>query len=109
MQPSPEAHHISQTFQADFDRMLFNTLERYHSSPGFTLILGNILQYTSLKQPSTFFPPGLVAFLYSVRQQGEGRILDDMGLSGIAAAYGEFGAEEFLTYFKQLLVGNPCF
>ena len=106
MQPLPEARHISQTFQADFDRMLCNTLENHHSSPGFTLLLGNILQYTSLRQPSTFYPPGLVAFLYLVRQKGEGHILDDMGFSGITAAYGEFGAEKFLTYFK-LLLENP--
>ena len=107
MQPSPEAHHISQTFQTDFDRMLFNTLEKHQSSPGFALLLGSILQYRNLKQPSVVFPPGLVASLYLVRQQGDGHILDDMGFSGICETGGEVDStEEFLTHFTELLE-NP--
>ena len=107
MQPSPEAHHISQTFQTDFDRMLFNALEEHHSSTGFTLLLGSILQYRNVIQPSDTFPPGLVASLYWVRQHGEGHILDDMGLYGIYDITGEVeGTTDFLTYFVQLLE-NP--
>ena len=53
------------------------------------------------------FPPGLVASLYLVRQQGEGHILDDLGLSGIWASHVETPeASKFLTYFIDLLE-NP--
>jgi len=84
--------------------MLCNTLEKHHSSPGFALLLGSILQYRNLEQPCVLFPPGLVASLNLVRQQGEGHILDDMGFSGITETYGEIGGtREFLTYFIDLL------
>jgi len=108
IQPLPEAHHIPQTFQVDFDRMLCNTLEKYHSSPGFTLLLGSILQYRNMiKNPFEVFPPGLVASLFLFRQQGEGNILDDMGFSGITANWGfALGTLDFLVYFKEFL-NNP--
>ena len=107
MQPSPEADHISQNFQANFDRMLRNALEKYHSCPGFTLLLGSILQYRNIKQRLLLFPPGLVASLYLVRQQREGHILDDIGLSGICTpTLRVTGTEEFLAYFVELLE-NP--
>ena len=103
MQPLPEADQIWRTFQADFERMLCNTLEKYHSYPGFALLLGSILQYRNVKHQS-IFPPGMVALLYLVRQQGEGHILDDMGLSGIYASNSPvIGAEAFFTYFIDLL------
>jgi len=107
MQPLPEPNHIWQTFQTDFDRMLCNVLGKYHSSPGFTLLLGGILQYRNVKYPSFSFPPGMVATLYLIRQQGEGHILDDMGLSGIITTDGGMhGTLEFLAYFIELLE-NP--
>ena len=105
MQPFPEADHIYQTVQTDFDKMLCNALEKYHSHPGFTLLLGSILQHTNVKYQFWHFPPGLVASLCLVRQQGEGHILDDNGFSGITETYhgGAHGTTEFLAYFVQLL------
>ena len=50
------------------------------------------------------FPPGLVASLYLVRQQGEEHILDELGFSGVNELSAETaGTEEFLTYFTELL------
>jgi len=87
--------------------MLYNALEKHHSSPGFTLLLGYILQYTNFKPLLFFFPFGLVASLYLVRQQGEGHILDDMGVSGIRQANAVMGGTlEFLFYFIEFLE-NP--
>jgi hypothetical protein len=49
----------------------------------------------------------MVAYLYLVRQQGEGYLLDDMGFSGIIDVYGwAGGTPDFLTYLTQLLE-NP--
>jgi hypothetical protein len=45
MQPSSEANNISQTLQVDFDRILCNMLEKHHSFPGFTLLLGSLFLY----------------------------------------------------------------
>ena len=39
IQPLSDANHICQTFQVGFDRMLCEALEKYYSSPGFTLPL----------------------------------------------------------------------
>jgi len=103
MQSLPEADRIWRIFQADFDRMLCNILEKYHSYPGFALLLGSILQYRDIKHQS-IFPSGMVALLYLVRQQGEGHILDDTGLSGIYASnFPGIGTEAFFTYFTELL------
>jgi len=103
-QPFPEADRISQTVQANFDKILCNALEKYHSYPGFTLLLGGILQYTNTRHRSSFVPPGLVTSLCLVRRQGEGHILDDMGFSGIIATNGGArGTAEFLTYFIGFL------
>ena len=113
MQPFPEACHISQTFQAAFDRMLCNVLEKYYSYPGFTPLLGSILQYTNLKPRFSYYPSGLLASLYLVHQQGGGPIFDDTGFSGFmdvcSACHGDaksFSTTEFLTYFMKLLE-NP--
>ena len=106
MQPLPEADQIWRTFQADFDRMLYNTLQKYHSYPGFALLLGSILQYRNLKR-QFFFPDGMVAYLYLIRQQEEGHILDDMGFSGIVSTNDELtGTTEFIAYLIRLLE-NP--
>ena len=107
MQPLPEANHIPQTFQADFDRMLCNVLEKYHCCPGFTLLLGSILHYTNFVHQSLTFPPGLVASLNLVRQEGEEHILDDTGFSGINTPCAQIpGTSTFLAYFIEFLV-NP--
>jgi len=104
MQPFPEAGHVSRTFQADFDGMICRALEKYHPCPGFTLLLGGLLEYTNFKYRSALFPPGMVASLYLARQQGEGYILDDMGLSGIHTPNTRaYGTDEFLTYFIGFL------
>ena len=88
--------------------MLCNTVKKYHPFPGFTLLLGSILQYRNVKQSSdVWFPPGLVASLYLFRQQGEGHLLDDVGFSGISQPNGqEGGTGEFLAHFTELLE-NP--
>jgi len=107
MQPFPEADDISRTFQADFDRMLFDALEKYNSHPGFSLLLGSILQYRNIKYRFSKYPPGLVASLHLIRQQGEGHILEDTGFSGIAGINSERpGNSAFLSYFIELLE-NP--
>jgi len=105
MQPSSEAQHI-QTHQMDFDRIICNVLEKYHSFPGFTLLLGSLFpSIEDIKQLN--FPPGMVTYLYLVRQRGEGYLLNDIGFSGIIDVQGcGSGTEEFLTYLTQLLE-NP--
>ena len=103
MQPSPEADHTWRTFQADFDRMLCNVLEKYHSWPGLTILLGSILGYRNLQHGSTFLS-GMVASVYLVRQQGEGHILDDMGFpEGYSSLFYVEATERFWTYFIELL------
>jgi hypothetical protein len=106
MQPSSEANQISQTLQVDFDRILCNVLEKYHSFPGFTLLLGSL--FLSIKDKTLHNPPsGMIAYLNLVRRQGEGYLLDDIGFSTIYEAGGwSAGAPEFLTYLIELLE-NP--
>ena len=107
IQSLPEANHIYQAFQADFNGLLCKTLEKHHSYPGFALLLGSILQYTNFKHPSLDFPPGLVASLYLLRQEGDGDILDDVGFSGVISTFGGLtGTPEFLAYFMGWLE-NP--
>jgi len=104
IQPFPEANHIYQTCQANFDRMLFNALKKYHSCPGFALLLGSILNYKNLHHQPFGFPPGLVASLYLVHQQGQGHVLTDLSFSGITGSNGEIPRDSnFLTYFIELL------
>jgi len=80
-------------------------MEKHYSSPGFTLLLGSIPQYPKFKTRSGFYTRGpLVAFLYLVRQQGEGYILDDIGFSGLFDRIPDDGG--FLTYLSELLE-NP--
>ena len=106
MQPSSEVNNVSQTLQVDFDRILCNILEKYHSFPGFTLLLGSLFPYIGdIKKLN--FPPGMVAYLSLVRQRGEGYFLDDIRFSGIEEVHGDVrGTKEFLTYLTQLLE-NP--
>jgi len=106
MQPSSEANNISQTLQVDFDRILCNILEKYHSFPGFALLLGSLFPSIEDIKKLTF-PPGMVTYLYLVRQQGEGYLLDDIKFSGIVQVGGCVnGTQEFLVYLTQLLE-NP--
>ena len=106
MQPSSEVNNVSQTLQVDFDRILCNILEKYHSFPEFTLLLRSLFPYIGdIKKLN--FPPGMVAYLSLVRQRGEGYFLDDIGFSGITEVHGcVVGTEIFLTYLTQLLE-NP--
>ena len=107
IQSLPEANDIYQTFQAGFDGALCNALEKYHSRSGFTLLLGSVLQYTKFKHPPFDFPPGLVASLYLLQQEGDGDILDDIGFSGIYSGFqGPHDTREFFAYFVELLE-NP--
>jgi len=90
--------------------MLRNTLAKYHSFPGFALLLAGLLRYMNAGGAESFFPE-IVASLYLGRQQGEGHIFDDTGLSGLLESRPEarvctVGALEFLTYFAELLE-NP--
>jgi len=75
-----EAEHIFQTLQVPFDRMLHDVLEKYHSFPGFTLLLGSICQYMSAKQPYSF-DAGMATLLYLIQKQ-EGHIPDNTGFFG---------------------------
>src|SRR5258708_7041868 len=52
IQPLSEVDNICQTIQVPFDKMLCGVLEKYHSFPGSTLLLGGIFQYMSAKQNS---------------------------------------------------------
>jgi hypothetical protein len=108
MQPSSEANQIFQTHQVDFDRVLCNVLEKYDSFPGFTLLLGSLFNFTSIKNMSIFSsPPGMIAYLNLVRRRGEGYLLDAIGFSGINEAGGSMtGTLDFLTYLMELLE-NP--
>jgi hypothetical protein len=107
MQPSSEACRVSQTLQVDFDRILCDVLEKYYSFPGVTLLLGSLLHRIINTKQTPVYPPGLVASLYLVRQQGEGYILDDIGFSGIVGINSyRPDTLEFLTYLTQLLE-NP--
>ena len=105
MQPSFEAHHI-QTHQIALDRIVCNVLEKYHSFPGFTLLLGSLFPFIEgIKQ--FIFPPGMVAYFFLVRQRGEGYLLDDIKFSGITQVEECVGGtQEFLHYLTQLLE-NP--
>ena len=107
MQPLPEADHIFQTFQANFDMMLCDVIDKYYSCRGFTLLLGSVLQFTNFK-PRSFlrFPPGMVASLYLVRQPGERHILYDTGFSAILLSHMGTASEALLNYFIELLQ-NP--
>ena len=90
--------------------MLCHVLEKYHHFPGFTLLLGTLLQYLNKDKSNFRITPGISAFLYLVRQQ-QGPILDDVGFSGIWRTTSrsfimQGGMREFCAYFAQLLE-NP--
>ena len=96
--------HILQTLEVDFDRILCDILDKYHSFPRLTLLLGSLLQSSINTRKLPLFPPGMVASLYLVRQRGEGHVLDDTGFSGIHGINScNGGTPEFLTYLAQLL------
>ena len=65
--------------------MLCSVLEKYHSFPGFTLLLGGIFQYMGAEQPHTH-DAGIVASSYLIQWQQEDlaeRILEDTGFFGV--------------------------
>jgi hypothetical protein len=105
MQPTSEGDHISRTLQADFDRTLCNILEKYHTIPGVTLLLGGLLQFIMNIKQQHIYPPGMVAYLYLVRERGEGYILDDIGFFSVHGLARQ-STHQFLTYLTQLLE-NP--
>jgi hypothetical protein len=104
MQPSPEVNNISQTLQFDLDRILCNVLEKYHSFPGFTLLLGSLLPSIKDIKQLTFLP-GKVAYLNLIHRRGE-YLLDDIRSSVAEVHLFVNGIPEFLTYLTQLLE-NP--
>ena len=109
MQLSSEADYISRTVQVDLDRILWTVLEKYHSFPGFTLLLGSLLHFIINTKQRDTYPPGMVADLYLVRRRGEGHILDDLGFFGLITVHWHVfiaGTPVFLTYFTELLE-NP--
>ena len=61
--------------------MLCDVLEKYHSFPGFILLLGGLCQYIEAKEQH-MLGAGMVASLYLMCQLGNGHILDDTGLCG---------------------------
>jgi len=104
-----EADHICRTLQAHFDRMLCDVLEKYHSFPGFTLLLGSLCQYVSIKQPHTLVA-GIVVSSYLIQQQGEGRTLDNRRLFGDnriisrnGAIYLLLNTPQFFSYLTKFL------
>ena len=110
IQPLSGADHICQTLQVDFDRIFCNILGQYHSFPGFTPLLGSLLQCASAKRPHTLLP-GIVASCHLIRKQGEGDILNDIGLVGMPVTYSRIPAPqnetlEFIAYFAEFLE-NP--
>jgi hypothetical protein len=108
IQPLSEADNISQALQVHFDGMLCNVLEKNHSFPGVTLLLGGIFQYASTKQPYALLPR-IVASSYLIRQWGEGHILDDTGLFGTNGLISQTqyaylpGTSGFFSYLTELL------
>ena len=112
LQPLSEANHICQTFQVHFDRMLCDVLEKYHSFPGFILLLGGLCQYMEAKEQYTL-GAGMVASLYLIWQSGNGHILDDTGLCGAHEISFDSEdiyllpyADEFFNYLTKFLK-NP--
>jgi hypothetical protein len=109
MQPLSEADHICQTLQIHFDRLLCDVLEKYHSFLGFTLLLGSLCQYMSMKQPYTL-GAGIASAVSYLFQQREGYIVDDIGLFGAKALIYHTqgpgyvpGTREFFSYYTELL------
>jgi hypothetical protein len=106
MQPSSEAHHVSHGL-FKLTSTEFSVMSR-QSILFFSLLLGSLLQSTIDTNQLPVFAPGISATLYLIRQRGEGYILDDIGLSGLAGidSFATRRTPEFLTYLTQLL-GNP--
>jgi len=102
-QPLSETAHICQTLQVDFDQIICHVLEKIYSFPGFTLLLGGVLQDITT-EPSTY----IAEFLYLVPWHRELDLAGSwkiMGVNIINCQYSP-GKAEFLTYFKEFLQ-NP--
>jgi hypothetical protein len=74
-QPLSEAAHISQTHQVDFDRLICHVLEKIYPFPGFTLLLGSILQRMT-KNPRAY-SSGVNQFLYLIVRHGHLNLAED--------------------------------
>ena len=111
IQPLSGAGHICQTLQVPFDKMLCGVLEKNHSSPGFTLLLGGIFQYVSTNQSfNVEAARGIVVSSYLIWRRGEGHVLDNTGLFGpngiisrTNALYVLPGTSGFFRYLTELL------
>jgi hypothetical protein len=102
-----EADHILRAVRFNCDKMLRNTLAKYHALPGCALFLAGLLQHANTGGPESFFPE-IVTSLYLGRQRGEGYIFDDTELSELlnSRPQGKMcttGTLEFLAYFAELL------
>jgi hypothetical protein len=90
--------------------MLCSDLEKNHSFPGFTLLLGGIFWCVSTQEPFNL-DAGIVASSYLIWQRGEGHILDNTGLIGpkgvISRANDLYVSSEtsgpFFRYFTEFL------
>ena len=109
MKQLAEADHILQAVRFNCDKMLRNTIAKYHSLPGFALFLAGLLQHarTDTGGVETFFP-AIVTSLYLGRRRGEGFIFDETELSALlnSRPQGKMcttGTLEFLAYFAELL------
>jgi hypothetical protein len=81
--------------------MLCDDLEKYHSFPGLTLLLGNICQYRSTKQLYAL-TTGIVASSYLFRKRGNRHILDGTGLFQL------FEIQRMSSYAYIFYVPNHC-
>ena len=92
--------------------MLCDVLEKYYSSPAFTLLLGSLFQSRNSKELDLYIPifPGIIASSYLVCQQ-ERYILEDIGFPRIERYSPNSycwisGTRQFFVYFTELLE-NP--
>ncbi|KIM37588.1 hypothetical protein M413DRAFT_30784 [Hebeloma cylindrosporum] len=103
--------HIFQALQGTFDRILCNVLEKYHSFPGFALLLGVVHWYTKPKRKKCHVREELSSwYLVRYRSLREGAILNAIGYNGILKFDGGFCSKltfkEILAYFADSLE-NP--
>ena len=92
--------------------MLCDVLEKYHSFPAFTLLLGSLFQYRDSKELDSYIAifSGIIASSYLVCQK-EGHILQDIGFPRVEIysphSYSWIrGTRQFFVYFTELLE-NP--
>jgi len=81
--------------------MLRNILLKYHSFPGFALLLGGLLRYRNAGGYTSL--PEITASLYLGRQRGEGYIFDNIGLFGLRNIAFNSGSSEVMLGTPELL------